>query len=94
MVLGSTNMGGANMFVLNLLRNMDLNRFQVDFVVNFPERNGGIGHELKDMGCCIYMLPYFKVYNYFFYIKAWKVFLLTISMILYMVILRTRPLYI
>lgn len=75
MVLGSTNMGGANMFVLNLLRNMDLNRFQVDFVINFPERDGGIGHELKDMGCNIYMLPYFKVYNYFSFVKAWKDFL-------------------
>ena len=75
MVLGSTNMGGANMFVLNQIRNMDLERFQVDFVVNFPERAGGIGQELNDYGCNIYMLPYFKVYNYFSFTKAWKQFL-------------------
>lgn len=75
MVMGSTNMGGANMFVLNLLRNMDLSRFQIDFAVNFPERAGGIGRELSELGCQIYTLPYFKVYNYVSFVSAWKQFL-------------------
>lgn len=75
MVIGSTNMGGAQIFILNLLRNMDLERYQVDFAVNFKEVEGGIGQELRDMGCNIYSLPYFKVHNYFSFKKKWKEFL-------------------
>lgn len=75
MVLGSTNMGGAQMFILNLLRNMDLTHYQVDFVVNFDERDGGIGKEVVELGCNIYKLPYFKVYNYISFVKAWEKFL-------------------
>ena len=75
MVLGSTDMGGAQMFVLNLLRNLDLNRFQVDFAVNFKEKGGGIGDEVLKLGCNIYYLPYFKVYNYLVVVKAWRHFL-------------------
>lgn len=75
MVLGSTGMGGAQMFVLNLLRNLDLNRFQVDFAVNFKEKNGGIGDEVQKLGCNIYYLPYFKVYNYLEVVNAWRQFL-------------------
>lgn len=75
MVLGSTNMGGAQMFILNMLRNLDLTRFQVDFAVNFEEREGGIGDELRSLGCNIYMLPYFKVYNYRHFVNEWEHFL-------------------
>lgn len=75
MVIGSVNMGGAQAFLLNLLRNMDLARYQVDFVVNFAERPGSIGDELRSMGCNIYTLPYFKVYNYWSFVKSWKHFL-------------------
>lgn len=75
MVIGSTNMGGAQIFLLNLLRNMNLDRYQVDFAVNFKEVEGGIGQELRDMGCNIYSLPYFKVYNYYSFKKKWKEFL-------------------
>lgn len=77
MVMGSTNMGGAQMFILNLLRNMDLTQYQIDFAVNFEERDGGIGQELIDLGCRIFKLPYFKVYNYIPFVKAWKNFLQT-----------------
>ncbi len=75
MVIGSTNMGGAQIFILNLLRNMDFERYQVDFAVNFKEVEGGIGQELRNMGCNIYSLPYFKVYNYYSFKKKWKEFL-------------------
>jgi glycosyltransferase involved in cell wall biosynthesis len=75
MVLGSTNMGGAQIFILNLLKNIDLDVFQVDFAVNFKEVGGGIESEVRGMGCNIYYLPYFKVYNYFRFTKAWSNFL-------------------
>lgn len=73
--MGSTSMGGAQMFVLNLLKNLNLSRYKIDFAVNFEERKGGIGDELKDLGCNIYYLPYFKVYNYLSFVKAWRRFL-------------------
>ena len=76
MVLVSTNVGGAEMFVLNLLRNMNRTHFQVDIVVSLKEKSNGISSELKALGCHIYTLPYFKVYNYIQYQKAWKAFLL------------------
>ena len=72
MVLGSTNMGGAQMFILNFLRNLNLKDYQIDFAVNFKEKGGGIGDEIGKMGCRVYYLPYFKVYNYLGYVKAWK----------------------
>ena len=75
MVLASTNIGGAEMFVLNLLRNMDLSRFHVDLAVSFKEMKDGISKEVKDLGCNIFYLPYFKVYNYSQYVRAWNQFL-------------------
>lgn len=75
MVMGNTGLGGTQAFVLNLLHGLDLNRYQVDFVVNNEVNNGGIGDELRSMGCNIYILPYFKVYNYFSFVRKWEAFL-------------------
>ncbi|MBR0047400.1 MAG: glycosyltransferase [Bacteroidaceae bacterium] len=75
MVMGSTGMAGTQMFVLNLVENMDRTKFQVDFAVDRGDDGTGIGKRLKDLGCNIYFLPYFKVYNYFGYVKAWRQFL-------------------
>ena len=76
MVMGSTGMGGAQAFVLNLLQNLDLSRFQVDFAVD-NEKPDGIGDAIREKGCRIFHLPYFKVYNYVSYSKAWERFLKT-----------------
>ena len=62
--------------LIYLLKNMDLEHYQIDFAVNFKEVEGGIGQELRDMGCNIYSLPYFKVYNYFTFKKCWREFLM------------------
>lgn len=72
MVLGDTGMGGAQIFVLNLLKYIDRDRFQIDWAVNFWGEEGGISQLVKDMGCNIYCWPYFKVYNYFKFTKAWR----------------------
>lgn len=74
MVLGNTGMGGSQAFVLNLLQNIDLSRFHFDFVVN-AEKPNGIGQIVRELGSNIFVLPYFKVYNYYDYIKSWKEFL-------------------
>lgn len=75
MVLASTNIGGAEMFVLNLIRNIDLSRFSVDLVASFPEKGVGIREEVKSYGCNIYYLPYFRVLNYLHYTRSWDKFL-------------------
>lgn len=74
MVLGNLRMGGAQAFILNLLQNMDMSRFQVDFAINVEGEGGGISDQICAMGCDIYFLPYFKVYNYFQFVQAWKKF--------------------
>lgn len=76
MVLGNTGMGGTQAFVLNLIKNLDLNRFQVDLAVD-TEKPNGIGEEVRSLGCHIYRLPYFKVYNYPSYVRAWHHFFRT-----------------
>lgn len=75
MVLATTDIGGGEMYVLNLLKNMDFSRFHVDLAVSFKETGEGISKDVKALGCEIYYLPYFKVYNYFSYINAWDSFL-------------------
>lgn len=74
MVLGNTGMGGAQAFVLNLLKNLDLSRFQVDLAVDTIKEDG-IADDVRSLGCSIYLLPYFKVYNYRKYAAAWNSFL-------------------
>lgn len=75
MVLGTTEMGGAQMFILNLLRQIDRDRFQIDMVVNREVKNSGVAGEWRAMGCNIFFLPYFKVYNYSSFVRKWKSFL-------------------
>lgn len=74
MVLGNTRMGGTQMFILNVLRNIDLERYQIDVAINFSAESGGIDDELKKYGCQIYYWPYFKVLNYFRFVRFWKKF--------------------
>lgn len=75
MVLGSTEMGGAQTFILNLLRNIDFDRFEVDIAVNTDVEEGGVGDEMRQLGCNIYFWPYFKVYNYVRFVRFWRDFL-------------------
>ena len=74
MVLGNTGMGGSQAFVLNLIQNCDLNRFHFDIVVSYEIPNG-IGDRVRQLGCDIFLLPYFKVYNYFQFVRKWHHFL-------------------
>lgn len=75
MVLGNTKMGGTQAFILNLLKNIDLNRFQVDLAINSEEKVGGIGDDVKQMGCQIFFWPYYKIYNKHRFVKFWHNFL-------------------
>lgn len=74
MVLGNTRRGGTQAFIMNVLRNIDRERFQIDFAIN-NEVVGGWGDEMRSLGCNIYILPVFKVYNWLSFTKAWDEFL-------------------
>lgn len=72
MVVGNTRMGGAQAFILNVLHNIDRSKFQIDLAINFYAECNGIEHECRALGCNFYIVPYFKVYNYISYCKAWR----------------------
>lgn len=74
MVLGNTRRGGTQAFIMNVLRNIDFNKFQVDFAIN-NDFEGGWGPEMRALGCNIYIMPVFKVYNLFGFKRAWNDFL-------------------
>ena len=71
MVLGNTGRGGAQTFAVNVLRLIDRDKFQVDFVVNEIYENG-YADEIKGYGSKIYTIPYFRIYNWPVYSAAWK----------------------
>lgn len=77
MVIGSTGIGGAQAFILNVLRNIDTSKFQIDFAVNKFAPHDGIEQECSKYGCNFYQLPYFTVYNYIRFKRAWEDFLST-----------------
>ena len=78
MVLGNTGMGGTQAFIINLLRNIDRNKFHFDLAVN-NEKATGIGEEITSLGGDIFILPYFKIYNRSVFVRAWRSFFETHS---------------
>lgn len=54
--LGQLNTGGAETLVINLLRNIDRNKFQFDFLV-FNDQPGFYDEEVRSLGSYIYYLP-------------------------------------
>ncbi|MDD6811856.1 MAG: glycosyltransferase family 1 protein [Lachnospiraceae bacterium] len=83
-VLGGTGLGGAESRIMDLYRQMDRNEIQFDFLVHSEALNHVhseavrkpqfYDEEIEKMGGHIYVLPKFKVYNYFAYRKAVKAF--------------------
>lgn len=71
MVLGNTGRGGAQTYAINVLRNIDRTRFQIDFVVNRRHENG-YETEMEQLGSKIYIIPKFKGVNYFEYIRRFN----------------------
>lgn len=77
-VLGGLSLGGAESRIMDLYRNMDREKIQFDFLVHqsgTAERKPEFyDEEIRKLGGRIYLLPKFKVYNYFAYRKAVKDF--------------------
>lgn len=77
-VLGGTGLGGAESRIMDLYRQMDREEIQFDFLVHSSAvKHAGddasarepqfYDEEINEMGGHIYVLPKFKVYNYFAY---------------------------
>lgn len=72
MVFGNTKMGGVQAFILNVLRNIDRTKFQIDLAINIYAESNGIENECRSLGCNIHVIPYFKIYNYLQFNCAWN----------------------
>lgn len=72
-VLGGTNLGGAESRIMDLYRHIDRSRVQFDFLVH-TDKEGYFDKEIEKLGGRIYRVPRFRLYNYFAYKKAVKVF--------------------
>lgn len=77
-VLGGVGLGGAESRIMDLYRQMDREQIQFDFLVHQSDTSVRkpqfYDEEIQSMGGHIYVLPKFKVYNYFSYRKAVKAF--------------------
>lgn len=71
-VLGGTGLGGAESRIMDLYRQMDREEIQFDFLVHgsADRKPQFYDEEIRKMGGHIYVLPKFRVYNYFAYRKA------------------------
>ena len=69
-VLGNSGRGGAQTFAVNLLKKIDKNYFQMDFV--FDELKNGYEKEIRELGSSIYVLPRFKIFNWQSFKEKWN----------------------
>lgn len=74
MVLGNTRRGGTQAFIMNLLRDIDKTKFQIDFAVNL-DFEGGWGPEMRTLGSKIFIMPRFNVKNWKSFERSWDKFL-------------------
>lgn len=77
-VFGKMNRGGAESMIMNLYRKMDRSCVQLDFMVH-TEEHCQFDDEIEEMGGRIYRVPRFRVYNFFSYRRAWRIFFQTHS---------------
>lgn len=83
-VLGGVGLGGAESRIMDLYRRMNRDEIQFDFLVHSSAMNWFTreterrpefyDEEIEAMGGHIYVLPKFKVYNYFSYRRAVRKF--------------------
>lgn len=72
-VFGKMNRGGAETMMMNLYRKMDKSCIQLDFMVHTDDCCQ-FDDEIVKTGGRIYRVPRFKVYNFFSYRRAWRLF--------------------
>ena len=72
-MIGSLNIGGAQVMIMDLYRRIDRKQIQFDFVVDHVSQLY-FGDEVKRLGGQIYFLPNFSGYNIATVIKSWNTF--------------------
>jgi len=73
-VLGSLEIGGAEVMIMNLYRHIDRSKIQFDFVIHTSE-HCFFEDEISRLGGRVYRVPRFTGFNIFQYMRAWKEFL-------------------
>ena len=68
-VLGGLDSGGAETFVMNVYRKIDLTKFHFDFLVHNPDKDFYL-NEVKEKGSKVYYISRYKLYNHFKYVMA------------------------
>ena len=72
-MIGSLEVGGSQMMVMNLYRNIDRNKVQFDFIVDHSERMY-FAEEIRSLGGKIYIMPTFTGNNVLKVRAKWKEF--------------------
>ena len=72
-VLGGLSTGGAETLFVNILKNIDLDKYHFDVVIHRPELND-YEEIVKKYGCNIYVCPAFNFLNIKSYKDWWKSF--------------------
>ena len=72
-MIGSFEIGGSQMMVLNLYKAINREKIQFDFILDHAEAVALVP-EVKALGARIYILPQFKGHNFFEVCKAWDDF--------------------
>ena len=72
-MIGTLGIGGSQMFVMNLYREIDKTQVQFDFIVDHPQATHFIP-EIESMGGKVYELPLFNGKNLLKVRKAWDQF--------------------
>lgn len=72
-VLGRTDLGGAESRTMDIYRNIDRSRVQFDFIKHTQDECF-FDEEIRRLGGYVYEMPRFKLYNYFAYKRAFRLF--------------------
>lgn len=72
-VLGRTDLGGAESRTMDIYRNIDRSRVQFDFIKHTQDECF-FDEEIRRLGGHVYEMPRFKLYNYFAYKRAFRLF--------------------
>ncbi len=70
-VFGQMNLGGAEVMIMNIYREVDRSQFQFDFVVH-TDKECVFDREILSLGGRILRVPRYTVSNHLQYVKAWR----------------------
>ena len=72
-MIGSLEIGGSQMMIINIYKAIDRKKIQFDFVIDHSEARA-LASEVEALGARVYTMPQFKGYNIMEVRKAWDQF--------------------